>query len=68
MLKKVIRDFIIQELSKRKINVAASYRSYGSIDFDEKGVEWVIRASVRYYNTSEEIEFFIDTLTEIIEK
>lgn len=43
-------------------------RSYGLIDFDEKGVERVIRASVHYYNTREEIEFLIDTLSEIIEK
>ena len=61
-------DFIIHELSKRNINVVASYRAYGLIDFDEKGVGWVIRASVHYYNTHEEIEFFIDALAEILKK
>lgn len=61
-------DFIIHELSKRNINVVASYRAYGLIDFDEKGIGWVIRASVHYYNTHEEIEFFIDALAEILKK
>jgi selenocysteine lyase/cysteine desulfurase len=59
-------DFIVQELLKRKINVVASYRAYGLIDFDEKGVEWVIRASPHYYNTISEIEIFIEALKEII--
>jgi selenocysteine lyase/cysteine desulfurase len=58
--------FIVQELLRRKINVVASYRAYGLIDFDEKGVDWVIRASPHYYNTIEEIEIFIDALKEII--
>jgi len=59
-------EFIVQELLKRKINVVASYRAYGLIDFDEKGVEWVIRASPHYYNTISEIDTFVESLKEII--
>ena len=59
-------EFIVQELLRRKINVVASYRAYGLIDFDEKGVEWVIRASPHYYNTITEIEIFIEALKEIV--
>jgi selenocysteine lyase/cysteine desulfurase len=59
-------EFIVQELLRRKINVVASYRAYGLIDFDEKGVGWVIRASPHYYNTISEIEIFIEALKEII--
>ncbi len=59
-------EYIVSELFKRKINVVASYRAYGLIDFDEKGVEWVIRASPHYYNTISEIEIFIEALNEII--
>jgi selenocysteine lyase/cysteine desulfurase len=59
-------EFIVHELLKRKINVVASYRAYGLIDFDEKGVGWVIRASPHYYNTITEIEIFIEALKEII--
>ncbi|HKC35768.1 MAG TPA: aminotransferase class V-fold PLP-dependent enzyme [Chitinophagaceae bacterium] len=59
-------EFIVQELRKRKINVVASYRAYGLIDFDEKGVKWVIRVSPHYYNTVPEIDNFIEALKEII--
>jgi hypothetical protein len=33
---------LIRELSKRKINVVPSYRTFGVIDFDEKGARWAI--------------------------
>ena len=59
-------DHIVNELAKRKINLVASYRAYGLIDFDEKGVKWVVRASPHYYNTIDEIEYFIASLKEII--
>lgn len=61
-------EFIVGELLRRKINVVASYRAYGLIDFDEKGVEWLIRASPHYYNTLPEIEIFVEALKEIIKK
>jgi selenocysteine lyase/cysteine desulfurase len=59
---------IINELLKRKINVVASYRAFGVIDFDEKGVEWAVRASPHYYNTIEEIDTFSSSLMEIAKK
>ncbi|NRF37389.1 aminotransferase class V-fold PLP-dependent enzyme [Pedobacter foliorum] len=59
-------NHIVSELTKRKINVVASYRAYGLIDFDEKGVKWVIRASPHYYNSLDEIEYFTAALKEII--
>lgn len=58
--------YIVEELLKRKINVVPSYRAFGVIDFDEKGIEWAIRASPHYYNTIEEIDTFIQSVTEII--
>ncbi len=59
-------EFIVHELLKQKINVVASYRAYGLIDFDEKGIQWVIRVSPHYYNTVSEIDTFIEALKEII--
>ena len=59
-------DYIVNELAKRKINVVSSYRHFAVIDFDEKQVEWAIRASPHYFNTTEEIGMFISTLKEII--
>ena len=58
--------FIVSGLLKRKINVVPSYRQFGVIDFDEKGVEWAVRASPHYYNTVEEIDFFIESLKKVI--
>jgi len=57
---------LINALSNRKINVVPSYRAFGVIDFDEKGVRWAIRASPHYYNTVDEIEFLVESLGEII--
>jgi selenocysteine lyase/cysteine desulfurase len=57
--------YIVSELLKRKINVVASYRAFGIIDFDEKGVEWAIRASPHYYNTTDELGIFIQSVREI---
>jgi selenocysteine lyase/cysteine desulfurase len=59
---------IVSELLKRKINVVPSYRAFGLIDFDEKGVTWAVRASPHYYNTVEEIDIFIEGVKEIIGK
>ena len=59
-------EYIVAELLKRKINVVPSFRNFAVIDFDEKGVKWVIRASPHYYNTFEEIDLFIEAMKEII--
>ena len=58
--------YIVNELLKRKINVVPSYRAFGIIDFDEKGVEWAVRTSPHYYNTNEEIDIFIESIKEIL--
>jgi selenocysteine lyase/cysteine desulfurase len=57
---------IVSELLKRRINVVPSYRAFGLIDFDEKGVKWAVRASPHYYNTLDEIDAFIEGVREII--
>lgn len=59
-------NHLVQELRKRKINIVASYRSYAVIDFDEKKVQWALRASPHYFNTHDEIDQFVDTLKELI--
>jgi selenocysteine lyase/cysteine desulfurase len=58
--------YIVSDLLKQKINVVPSFRAFGIIDFDEKGVEWAIRASPHYYNTTEELDIFIETIKKII--
>lgn len=58
--------YLVEQLLKKKINVVPSYRAFAVIDFDEKQVEWAIRASPHYYNTKEEIDVFLDELKQII--
>jgi len=60
--------FIVSELLKRKINVVPSYRAFGVIDFDEKGVKWAVRASPHYYNTPEELEKFLGAVEELADQ
>ncbi|MDB5023539.1 MAG: selenocysteine lyase [Mucilaginibacter sp.] len=57
---------IVNGLLKRKINVVPSYRAFGLIDFDEKKVQWAVRASPHYYNTVNEIEIFVESVKEIV--
>jgi len=58
--------YLVNGLLQRKINVVPSYRGFAVIDFDEKQVEWAIRASPHYYNTIEEIDIFLDALKQLI--
>jgi len=58
--------FLVNELLKRKINVVASYRNFAVIDFDEKQVQWAIRASPHYFNTKQEVALFIEAVKEIV--
>lgn len=51
-------------LRKRNINTSVSYREYGLIDFNKKGVDWALRVSPHYFNTEEEIDILVHTLKE----
>ncbi len=44
------------------VNVSAATRVGAVIDFDKKGVPGAVRVSPHYYNTTEEIDVFIDRL------
>ena len=59
-------DFLVAELLKRKINVVASYREFAVIDFDDKKVEWAVRASPHYFNTTGELDELTHALKEVI--
>ena len=58
--------YIVEELLKHKINVVPSYRGFAVLDFDEKQVEWAIRASPHYYNTADEVHEFVRMLKQIL--
>ncbi|WCT11659.1 aminotransferase class V-fold PLP-dependent enzyme [Mucilaginibacter jinjuensis] len=57
---------ILDALKEKHINVVPSYKRFAVIDFDNKQVEWAIRASPHYYNTLSEIDQFIEAIKEIV--
>ena len=56
---------IAQKLRENKINVSTSNASF-AIDLKEKSIPSILRASLHYYNTEEEIAKFKETLKVII--
>jgi selenocysteine lyase/cysteine desulfurase len=57
--------FIVNELLKKKINVVPTYRNFAVIDFDEKNVQWAIRASPHYFNTIAELDELTDAVSQL---
>lgn len=55
------------QLALQKINVSISYPEYAQLDFTHRGLPPLIRASIHYYNTEEEIMQFCHVLRSIIE-
>lgn len=56
-----IRD----QLVKHKINVGVSSGAGSMVSFEQRGLTQVVRASVHYFNTEEEIDYFVDVLRSI---
>ncbi|HEY7162517.1 MAG TPA: aminotransferase class V-fold PLP-dependent enzyme [Acidobacteriota bacterium] len=59
-------DKIKAELASRNINVTVSRKSSTLIDMQSRGLENLVRASLHYYNTEEEVDRFCKTLSEIL--
>ena len=53
-------------LARRRINVSLSEASGTLLDMRERGLTAMIRASVHYYNSEEELERFAAALAELI--
>src|SRR6266702_5078886 len=51
---------IKQRLAQHAINVTVSERSSTLLDMEERGLDRLVRASVHYYNSEEEIERFCE--------
>ena len=57
---------IRQGLAQHSINVSVSSRSGTRLDMEARGLEEVVRASVHYYNTEQEIEHFCAAITGLL--
>ncbi|GHO95656.1 aminotransferase class V [Reticulibacter mediterranei] len=57
---------IKRQLAEHAINVSVTERSSTRLDLEARGLTTLVRASVHYFNTEEEIEHFCTTLETII--
>lgn len=56
---------IKQALRARRMNVLVSTKSSTRLDMEARGLDEVVRASIHYYNSEEEIVRFVEALREI---
>jgi cysteine desulfurase/selenocysteine lyase len=59
-------DAIRRALLERRVNVSTSTRNATLLDMEERGLTELVRASVHYYNSEEEIERFCETLESVM--
>jgi selenocysteine lyase/cysteine desulfurase len=57
---------LLRALRKEGINTSRAGRDSAIFDFDEKGVDQVLRISPHYYNTEEELDAFVDALLRLM--
>ncbi len=64
-LERIAPEIVKAFLATKRINVTTSSVASTRFDMEARGLEKLVRASVHYYNTEEEIEAFIDALAEL---
>jgi len=57
---------IKRQLAEQSINVSVTERSSTLLDMEARGLTAMVRASVHYYNTEQEVEHFCQQLAEIV--
>jgi selenocysteine lyase/cysteine desulfurase len=57
---------LVGELRERNVNTGATSRSYAWFDMTAKGVDAALRVSPHYYNTEEELDTFVETLSDTL--
>lgn len=58
-------DQVRAVMDSHSINISISAKDSGLIDFDEKGVDWALRISPHYYNTTGEIDFCVSIINQL---
>jgi cysteine desulfurase/selenocysteine lyase len=59
-------DFMYRKLKEKKISVSCYFRENARLDCDARGLESVVRASVHYYNTEQEVDLFCQAIQDIL--
>ena len=57
---------IKSEMKKRKINITVSDGSGTLVSFQKRNIDSVVRSSVHYFNTEDEIDIFVEALKEVL--
>lgn len=57
---------ICMKLREKQMNVSVSLQEYARLDLEERGLPSVVRASVHYYNTQEEIDLFCTEMEKLL--
>ncbi|GCE47013.1 selenocysteine lyase/cysteine desulfurase [Thermosporothrix hazakensis] len=63
----VAAEHIQRELAKERINVSISQKSSTLLDMEERQLDQLVRASVHYYNTEEEVERFSACIERLVQ-
>jgi len=58
-------DELHDQLQKHKFNTSISHMAYSRLDLESQNLNKVLRASVHYYNTEEEIDLFCECLMKL---
>ena len=57
---------VAERLRQQGINVSTSGLLSARLDFPERGIEQVVRASVHYYNTEEEVDELVAAVGDLL--
>ncbi|MCI4649590.1 MAG: hypothetical protein MRY85_15355, partial [Phaeodactylibacter sp.] len=57
---------IIPALNQKGVNASVSGRAGAVIDFEKKGVDWALRFSPHYYNTTAELDRAVEALQQLL--
>jgi selenocysteine lyase/cysteine desulfurase len=55
-------------LARKRINVSVSDAAWTRIDMDARGIPALVRASVHYYNSEEEVDAFAAAVAALLGK
>lgn len=61
----IAAEIISQKLRQKGINTSVSLAEYARLDLEERGLTSLLRASVHYYNTEEEVTRFCQEVSQI---